>query len=109
MNYDIQTIGQKLKQARKRKRYTQEYVSARADIGVKFLSQIECGKAGLSVQTLLALCDILEVSPNYVLLCDEQLRLLDPQEQWVSRLSPKQRKDAEQILQLFARNCLAQE
>ena len=30
-----------------------------------FSSQIERGKAGLSVQTLIALCEILEITPNY--------------------------------------------
>ena len=70
MQYDMELIGKRIKAARKAKRYTQEYVSTRANIGVKFLSQIECGKAGLSVQTLLSLCTILEVNPNYILLSD---------------------------------------
>ena len=55
MQYDMELIGKRIKAARKAKRYTQEYVSTRANIGVKFLSQIKCGKAGLSVQTLLSL------------------------------------------------------
>lgn len=33
MEYDIQLIGQRIKMARKAKRYTQDYVSARANIG----------------------------------------------------------------------------
>lgn len=73
MEYDIQLIGQRIKMARKAKRYTQDYVSARANIGEKFLSQIECGNAGISVQTLLSLCEIwrsvpiiffLQIPPN---------------------------------------------
>ena len=64
MEYDTHLIGQRIKEARKAKRYTQDYVSAQANIGEKFLSQIECGNAGLSVQTLLSLCNILEVSPT---------------------------------------------
>ena len=45
MQYDMELIGKRIKAARKAKRYTQEYVSTRANIGVKFLSQIECGEA----------------------------------------------------------------
>ena len=56
MEYDTHLIGQRIKEARKAKRYTQDYVSAQANIGEKFLSQIESGNAGLSVQTLLSLC-----------------------------------------------------
>ena len=48
MEYDTHLIGQRIKEARKAKRYTQDYVSAQANIGEKFLSQIECGNAGLS-------------------------------------------------------------
>ena len=55
MEYDLQLIGARLQAARKAKGYTQDYVSARADITEKFLSQIERGKAGLSVQTMIEL------------------------------------------------------
>ena len=41
MEYDLQLIGARLQAARKAKGYTQDYVSARADITEKFLSQIE--------------------------------------------------------------------
>ena len=78
MEYDLQLIGARLQAARKAKGYTQDYVSARADITEKFLSQIERGKAGLSVQTLIALCDILEITPNYVLLPDAARVLEEP-------------------------------
>ena len=44
MEYDLQLIGARLQAARKAKGYTQDYVSARADITEKFLSQIERGK-----------------------------------------------------------------
>ncbi len=105
MEYDLQLIGQRIQTARKARRYTQDYVSARANIGEKFLSQIECGKAGLSVQTLIALCKILEVSPNYILLSnipdegDNHINTL------LKKLSAKQLQDAETILELFVKNC----
>lgn len=105
MPYDTQLIGARLQAARKAKHYTQDYVSARANIGEKFLSQIECGKAGLSVQTLLALCEILEVSPNYVLLADSGLSDHRLQE-LMNRLTPRQRQDAETLLTIFVRGCL---
>ena len=66
MEYDLQLIGARLQAARKAKGYTQDYVSARADITEKFLSQIERGKAGLSVQTLIALCEYFR---NHAELC----------------------------------------
>ena len=104
MQYDMELIGKRIKAARKAKRYTQEYVSTRANIGVKFLSQIECGKAGLSVQTLLSLCTILEVNPNYILLSDITGQT-DPISDLLRGLSPRQLQDAEELLGLFVRNC----
>ena len=105
MNYDVQLIGKRIKAARKIKHFTQDYVSARANIGEKFLSQIECGKAGLSVQTLLSLCDILEVSPNYILLAD----FCEGQDEvfggLLKKLTPRQLHDAEELLRIFVRNC----
>lgn len=102
MQYDMELIGKRIKAARKAKRYTQEYVSTRANIGVKFLSQIECGKAGLSVQTLLSLCTILEVNPNYILLSDITGQT-DPISDLLRGLSPRQLQDAEELLRLFVR------
>lgn len=105
MEYDIQLIGKRIKAARKAKRYTQDYVSAKVNIGEKFLSQIECGKAGLSVQTLIALCNVLEVSPNYLLLASFSGDSGHPLTKWLEDLTPQQLEDAETMLKLFAKNC----
>lgn len=105
MEYDLQLIGQRIKAARKAKRYTQDYVSAQASIGEKFLSQIECGNAGLSVQTLISLCNILEVSPNYILLTDIHEWDDHPILRQLEGLTPRQLQDAETILSLFAKHC----
>lgn len=105
MDYDIQLIGQRLQAARKAKRYTQDYVSAQANISEKFLSQIECGKSGLSVQTLVSLCNILEVTPNYVLLSDIAESEAHPLLAHLSGLKSRQIQDAETIIRLFADNC----
>ena len=109
MEYDIRLIGRRIQEARRAKRYTQEYVSARANIGVKFLSQIECGKAGLSVQTLLSLCEILEVSPNYILMVNVPGEDDDPLRKCLSTLTPRQVQDVEAIVKLFAQNCAPSE
>lgn len=96
---------QRIKEARKAKRYTQDYVSAQANIGEKFLSQIECGNAGLSVQTLLSLCNILEVSPNYILLSDPSKALENSIGDILQGLTPRQLQDVETILKIFVKNC----
>lgn len=44
MEYDLQLIGARLQAARKAKGYTQDYVSARADITVNYT--IKCNTLG---------------------------------------------------------------
>ena len=86
-----------------------DYVSARADITEKFLSQIERGKAGLSVQTLIALCDILEITPNYVLLPDAARVLEEPIGPLLKGMSQRQLQDVEEMVRIFVRNCRHEE
>lgn len=109
VEYDLQLIGARLQAARKAKGYTQDYVSARADITEKFLSQIERGKAGLSVQTLIALCDILEITPNYVLLPDAARVLEEPIGPLLKGMSQRQLQDVEEMVRIFVRNCRHEE
>ena len=68
-------------------------MAARADITEKFLSQIERGKAGLSGQTLIALCDILEITPNDVLLPDAARVLEEPIGPLLKGMSQRQLQD----------------
>ena len=105
MEYDLELIGKRLQQARKAKGYTQDYVSAQANIGEKFLSQIERGRVGLSVQTLIALCTALEITPNYVLLPDVSAAGEHPLLPLLEGLTPRQMQDAEAVLRIFSRNC----
>lgn len=105
MVYDMQLIGKRLRAARQSARLTQDEVSARVNINEKFLSQIECGKAGLSVPTLLALCNVLRVTPNYVLLPDMNAADDNALAPILQGLTPQQLNDAEELLRIFARQC----
>jgi transcriptional regulator with XRE-family HTH domain len=109
VEYDLQLIGARLQAARKAKGYTQDYVSARADITEKFLSQIERGKAGLSVQTLIALCDILEITPNYVLLPDAARVLEEPIGPLLKGMSQPAASGRGGDGAIFVRNCRHEE
>ena len=60
----INVLGEKLKKARKKLKYTQEYVAENVDISIDLLRNIEnCRNIG-SVPTLLNLCNFLKISPN---------------------------------------------
>ena len=61
-NTDIKKVlGSNLKKARKRLKYTQEYVAEGIDISIDLLRNIENGRSVGSVTTLLNLCNFLKL------------------------------------------------
>lgn len=63
----IKTIGKSLTKARKAKHLTQEQLSEISGISLSQISRIECDKSSPTVQTLLTLCDVLDVGLDEVL------------------------------------------
>ena len=72
-------IGIQVRHRRLEKYMTQEQLSQNAGISPPFLGHIERGTRKLSVETLVALCEALECSPNDLLGCDipDSRRLID--------------------------------
>lgn len=60
---DLQkSIGSKVKQARKACKMTQEALADRLDTTPQYISRIECGKTGISLEFLYKLAEILNCS-----------------------------------------------
>lgn len=55
-------VGERVRELRKRRKWSQEQLAGPAKISVSMLSQIENGKKGASVSTLQSLADALGVS-----------------------------------------------
>lgn len=69
MELDFKAIGQRIKIARIRKKLTQDTVSEIINITPSHMSNIETGKSSVSLQTLIAIANVLGVSIDE-LLCD---------------------------------------
>ena len=67
MALDYTVIGQRIKQARLAKHYTQEDLAEKIDISVAFLSRVERGNSHINLKRLNQLCELLDVSEGYVL------------------------------------------
>lgn len=65
--YEYAPIGKRIKQARMLKHYTQAQLADIIGMSSKNLSLIERGLAGISVPTLISLCNALDVSSDYIL------------------------------------------
>lgn len=74
-------IGKRICQARKTKQLTQEDLSDLSGLSVSAISRIETGRNSTSLKTLVQLCNVLDVSLNYLLydlLSEQQTPLLNP-------------------------------
>lgn len=64
---DYHEMGRRLRSYRQRAGLTQEQLAERADISATFLGHIERGTRIASLDTVMALCQALDVMPNDVL------------------------------------------
>ena len=63
-------VGANIKREREKAGFTQEALSEQVSLESKTLSAVERGNVGISLTTLVKLCDVLKVSPN-VILCEQ--------------------------------------
>jgi transcriptional regulator with XRE-family HTH domain len=67
LDYNKKEVGKRLQLARTAKSYTQQYVAQKCGVEPKQISMIERGASGVKISTLIALCDLLDTSLDYVL------------------------------------------
>jgi len=84
------TVGANIKREREKAGYTQDQFSEMLGIGSKSLSSIERGVVGVSLTTLLKICEILHVSANVILLERSHKNDLEGILTQLERLSPEQ-------------------
>lgn len=74
-----ESVGIRIRNLRELNHYTREDLAEMADISSKFLYEIETAQKGFSVDTLLKICTVLDVSCDYILTgvkgnnCNEEL------------------------------------
>lgn len=62
----LQTIGENVKNIRIMKGLTQQSLAEKLDKSINFISLLENGKTGFSIQTIIDLCSALEVDANFI-------------------------------------------
>lgn len=61
-----QAMGLRIKQQRKLKHYTQEQIAEHLGVSVKHFSEVERGLTGLSIENLIKLSNILDITIDYL-------------------------------------------
>ncbi len=65
--FDLRDVGNRIKKRRIELGITQQYVYEKLNISQNHMSRIENGHVGMSYELLLELCEMLDVSADYLL------------------------------------------
>ena len=68
MNYEL--LGINIRNRRKEKKYTLEQLAEKLDVSATFIGQIERAKGKPSLETLVKIANVLEISPDSLLFGD---------------------------------------
>lgn len=68
MKEDLKYIGENIREIRKAKNLTLEVLSGLSGISESFLGMVERGVSSISLETLIALCDALDITPDNIVL-----------------------------------------
>ena len=71
---NMAAMGLRIRQRRTELNLTQEDLAERAGVSVSFIGHIERGEKAASVDTVVELCKVLELSLDYVILGKKELR-----------------------------------
>ena len=91
-------VGANIKREREKAGYTQEGFSEMIGIGPKSLSAIERGIVGVSLTTLMKICNLLSVSTGTILYAKTEKNDVQGVTEQLEHLSPKQFEIARSVL-----------
>ncbi len=102
-----ETLGQRIKEARKNLKMTQEVLAEKANIGTVYLGEIERGIKMPSLNVLIQIIEALNVSADYLLrfeVSSGKEYVFDELTAKLEKLSPKQRKTVADIIDAYIEN-----
>ena len=99
-------VGNCIRERRRSLGLTQEQLAEKIDKSWRFMVDLERGKVGMSIETLLRLCAVLKTTPNDLLLFDRAAN--DSELKWamdaLSNASEHTRASAIEILRAYLRS-----
>lgn len=101
MNTSKKSIGKRITVLRKAAGLTQLELAEKIDIHENNLSSIERGINGMSISTLAALCDVFNISADYILFGEKEKNTNTPLQNLIAKLDPDLQSYAEDIIQIL--------
>ena len=96
MTIDYKDLGRRVRETRRQLSMTQEKLADQVGISASFLGHIERGSRVASLETLVALCNTLHVTPQYLL--SASLNTYDPY--MPTGMTPENRSKLSELLRL---------
>lgn len=101
---DLIEIGKRIYNQRKKMGYTQEQLADMMNVSIQMISNLERGNKAIRIDNLIRLCNILNVSTDYILTGKENINDIDSLADRLSKLRPKERK----MIDLLIDHCLSE-
>lgn len=94
-------IGEQIRKAREHASLTQEQLAERIEVSPQYISDLERGVVGISVQTLKRLCTSLCISSDQILFATQQENSITPLLERCQMLSPEYFSILSDIIEQF--------
>ena len=98
---DYEIIGNRIRQARLKKGFTQEVLAEKLDMSAEYCSKIECGKAKVNLERLSQISVILDTEIEYLIsgtVCESKSYLKDDISNSINQLSSSKLKAVKIII-----------
>lgn len=102
---NLQEIGQRIAIRRKQLGYTQEQMAGMMDVSIQMISNLERGIKSIRIENLINLCEILNVSTDYILTGRQTYQDSYHLAEQIAELSTEHRKTVEVLVNHFQSYC----
>ncbi len=104
MVVDYALIGRRLAEIRKSRKLTQEKLAEQTDLANNYISNIENSRSIPSLETLVKLCEALDVTPNEILLgasLTSEWYMDDELQQKLRQCTPREKRIVDGLVSLL--------
>lgn len=88
---NLKEIGKRIQNRRKQLGFTQEHLADEMNVSVQMVSNLERGNKSIRIDNLLRLCQILDVSTDYILMGKENVSDISALAQQIAALPEKEK------------------
>ncbi len=99
---NLREIGQRIAARRRQCGYTQEQMAGMMDVSIQMVSNLERGMKSIRIENLVKLCQILDVSTDYILTGKQTYQDSYGLAERIAGLSTENRKTIELLVTYFS-------